>query len=276
MQNDISATYEEQGYVFPIRVMPEQQALDYRQQLEQIESEYKNDAEARHAIRYYSNFVLPFCHDITRREEILEPVKAMLGEDLLVWNLALWIKEPKTKDHVSWHQDLTYWGLDDADEVTAWLAMSPATIESGCMRFIPGSHKQNIVEHKDTFSKENLLSRGQEIAVEVDESQAVDVTLQPGEMSLHHGRMFHASAPNKSSDRRIGLAIRYIKTSMKQIGGEKGHAMLASGQDNYGHFELVPPPCANLDSEAMQHYRTAKTQHEKILYKGAAQQGRSK
>jgi len=269
-------TYDKNGYIFPLRIMSEEQALDYRRQLEQIEIQYQDDAEAQHAIRYYSNFVLPFCYEITLRKEILEPVKAILGEDLLVWNLALWIKEPQTDDYVSWHQDLTYWGLDDTDEITAWLALSRATTESGCMRFIPGSHKQNIVEHKDTFSKQNLLSRGQEIAVEVDEFQAVDVKLKPGEMSLHHGRMFHASEPNKSNDRRIGLAIRYINPSMKQIGGENGHAMLACGKNNYGHFELVSPPSAPLDRDAMRNYCAAKTLHERILYEGAAQKGRSK
>jgi hypothetical protein len=160
MQKNIATIYEEKGCVFPLRVMREEQTLNYRRQLEQIEADYKDDAKARDAIRCYGNFILPLRHDITKREGMLEPVKAMLDEDLLVWNLALGIKEPKTKDYVIWHQDLTYWGLDDTDEVTAWLALSPATGESVCLRFMPGSHKQNIVEHKVTFDRDNLLSRG--------------------------------------------------------------------------------------------------------------------
>ena len=82
------------------------------------------------------------------------------------------IKEAEDRRQVGWHQDLTYWGLDDAAEVTAWVALSPSTQEAGAMRYIPGTHRRAIVEHVDTFSADNLLSRGQEIAVEVDESEA--------------------------------------------------------------------------------------------------------
>ncbi len=128
------------------------------------------------------------------------------------------------------------------DAVTAWVALSPATRESGCMRFVAGSHLREIVEHRDTFSAKNMLSRGQEIAVAVDDSEAVDVLLEPGQMSLHHGRTFHASHANRSSDRRIGLAIRYIAPSMKQTGERRTVAVLVRGEDRYGHFELAPPP----------------------------------
>ena len=120
---------------------------------------------------------------------------------------------------MTWHQDLTYWGLDDMDEVTAWVALSPSTTESGCMRFVPGSHKRSLVEHVDTFADDNLLTRGQEIAVDVDESAAADVELRPGQASLHHGHLFHSSGPNTTPDRRIGAAIRYITPSMQQRGG---------------------------------------------------------
>ena len=88
--------------------------------------------------------------------------------------------------------------------MTAWVALSPATIESGCMRFVAGSHKQPIVPHFDTHAEQNLLTRGQEIEVEVEEADATDVVLRPGQVSLHHGHLFHASNPNDSDDRRIG------------------------------------------------------------------------
>ena len=98
------------------------------------------------------------------------------------------------------------------------------TAACGCA----GLHRLDIVEHRDTFAEQNLLSRGQEIAVEIDESAAVDVVLDPGEFSLHHGRMFHASNPNKSSQRRIGLAIRYIATSMSQVEWAPHHGAISA------------------------------------------------
>ena len=121
----------------------------------------------------------------------------------------MFIKEANSPKIVTWHQDLTYWGLDDDEETTCWVAISKANKASGCMKFIPGSHKSGLVEQNDTFSSDNLLSRGQEIA-NVQEEHAVHGTLLPGQMSLHHGRYFHASGQNRSSDRRIGLAIRYV------------------------------------------------------------------
>ena len=149
------------------------------------------------------------------------------------------VKEPQTTAFISWHQDLTYWGYDDASEVTAWVALSPATSESGCMRFVPGSHR-TLVEHRDTFDESNMLSRGQEVAVEVDEADAVEAALRPGEMSLHHGHLFHASNRNTSTDRRIGLALRFVTPAMKQVSGRKTFAHLVAGEDRYGHFELLP------------------------------------
>ena len=113
-------------------------------------------------------------------------------------------KEPQTQDYISWHQDITYWGLDqEGDVVTAWVALSPSTPESGCMRVVPGTHKREVVPHQDTFGAQNMLSRGQEIAVEVDEDHAVDLVLQPGQMSLHHVKIFHGSRQNRAADRRL-------------------------------------------------------------------------
>jgi len=90
-----------------------------------------------------------------------------------------------------------------------WIALTQASMTSGCMCFVPGSHEQKIVKHCDSYASDNPVSWGQEISVTVDESGAVHAVLQPGEMSLHHGRLFHASGPNNSSHRRTSLAIRY-------------------------------------------------------------------
>ena len=136
------------------------------------------------------------------------------------------------------------------------------------MKFVPGSHK-SIVEHKDTFAEDNLLSRGQEIAVDVDEKDAVAIELQPGEMSLHHGRLFHGSGPNESSDRRIGVAIRYIKPSMKQVGGQKTLATLAKGEDRFGNFEVVKIPPGIMSEEGKALRARALDVSQSILYEGA-------
>ena len=110
------------------------------------------------------------------------------------------------------------------------------------MRYVPGTHGQEIVPHHDTFAENNQLSRGQEVAVEVNEDDAINVVLAPGQMALHHGRIFHSSLANRSADRRIGLAIRYISPRMQQVSGVKTYCTLVSGKDRYGHFHHVDAP----------------------------------
>lgn len=265
-----TAPYKSNGYVFPLRAMPAERAHRYRTQIEEME---ERSADGKVNTRGYGNIAVSFIDEITRLDSILDPVSEILGQDLLVWGANLFIKNPQTPNFVSWHQDLTYWGLDDADEVTAWVALTPANTHNGCMRFVPGSHRLDIVEHRDTFAGQNLLSRGQEIAIEVDESRAVDIVLEPGEFSLHHGRMFHASNPNTSSARRIGLAIRYIATSMSQVGGHPTMARLVRGEDHYHHFELAPPPKGVLEPEDVRRMLRAETLQAEYTYDGAEQAG---
>ena len=108
-----------------------------------------------------------------RHPTILDAVEDVLGPNLLVWSTSFFIKEARDPAYVSWHQDATYWGLSAPDVLTAWVAFTDATVENGAMRMVPGSHAEQL-EHRDTFAPHNLLSRGQEIAVEVDEARGVD------------------------------------------------------------------------------------------------------
>ncbi|HJP08066.1 MAG TPA: phytanoyl-CoA dioxygenase family protein, partial [Arenicellales bacterium] len=179
---------------------------------------------------------------------------------------------PQTPHQVTWHQDLTYWGLGETDDqITAWIALTEANTASGCMRFVPGSHKQQIVGHHDSYASDNLLSRGQEISVDVNESDAVHAPLQPGEMSLHHGRLFHASGPNNSSHRRVGLAIRYITPSVKQLVGERDFAMVARGRDDSGHWVHIPIPSCNYEPSAVGLYLQASSEQDKVLMRNTGQ-----
>lgn len=256
--------YHRDGYVFPIRVYSEQQAAAYRSRLEEAEKLAKDIPDSGELFREYANIGLDFVGEIIKDPAITDPVSAILGEDLLILGCSFFIKEPNTSAYVSWHQDLHYWGLEADDEITAWIALSPATRASGCMRFVPGSHTE-IVAHADTFHEDNLLSRGQEIAVEVDEEDAVAVELAPGEMSIHHGRLFHASDPNTTDDRRIGLAIRYIPTSMKQIGGADMCTTLVRGEDRYGNFELAQSGTGLLRPEDVTRHAEISERRRKIL-----------
>ncbi|GAB5449369.1 phytanoyl-CoA dioxygenase family protein [Gymnodinialimonas sp.] len=238
------ATYGRDGVVYPVPVLSEAETRATRQAVEALEAQHAAGAgghDLKQFFRVNGQLVIPLLANLARTPAILDAVESLLGPNLLVWSVELFIKEPGDGTVVSWHQDLTYWGMGETDEeVTAWVALSDVSVEAGCMRFIPGSHTGAIVDHKDTFSNDNLLSRGQEIAG-VDESAAVPGPLRPGEMSLHHGRCFHASAPNRSDDRRIGCAIRYVTPEVRQ-GLHRDYAMLVRGQDAaQGWINLAGP-----------------------------------
>jgi len=267
-------SYERDGYIFPLEVMTQGRAAEHRAMFESVEAGHAEDAVAGRIVKGFASIVLPFVDEIMRLPTLLGPVKAILGDDLLVMGANFFIKEPATPAFVSWHQDLTYWGYDGASEVTAWVALTAATPANGCMRFIPGSHQREIVGHRDTFDETNMLSRGQEISVDVNEAEAVDAVLQPGEMSLHHGHLFHASNPNTSTGRRIGLVIRYVTPAMKQVSGRSTFAHLVAGEDRFGHFELLRPATEVMADDDVDNARRAIALQEQIGYAGAADRGK--
>jgi hypothetical protein len=270
------ASYRNDGFVFPVDVMSCSQARVLRSGIEDLEQTYPNGSLPQPISQYFrvgAHVVVPLMAEIARTPAVLDAVESILGPDLLVWSCELFIKEPHTSKIVSWHQDLTYWGMGETDDqLTAWIALSPATPQSGCMKFVAGSHNNPIVEHRDTFHADNLLSRGQEIAVDVDEATAMNIVLEPGQMSLHHGRMFHASGPNNSDDRRIGCAIRYVTPQVKQLVAERDYAMLVRGCDGERNWINVAAPSEAFGDGAMALYNRIRSDQSVALAQGARQQ----
>lgn len=264
--------YWEDGYLHPIRAISPAQAAEWRAELEAIERDWL-DAGLPLPLNTYkrvnANCVMPLAHRIATHPAILDVVEGVLGPDLLIYGVEFFIKEPRTKHRVSMHQDLTYWGLGAIDGmVTMWLALSPATRASGCMDFVAGSHRNPILPHEDTFAEDNLLSRGQEVRVEVAPEDRVAIELMPGEMSLHHGLTIHGSGPNTTDDRRIGAVVRYLRPEVAQEVGEQDYAMLARGADRARNFILFAPPEGNFTPESLALYDEIRTTQGKFLMKG--------
>jgi non-haem Fe2+, alpha-ketoglutarate-dependent halogenase len=257
--------FKVKGYHLPVDVLSEREVVDCRRNLEAYEA--KTGGPIRGDMRHKSHLLFPWINDLMRHPRMLDAVEDVLGPNLLVWSTSFFIKEPRDPGFVSWHQDATYWGLSAPDVCTAWIALSPANKISGCMKFIPGTHKTQV-EHADTFHQDNLLTRGQEIAVEVDESKAVFAELGPGQASLHHVLLFHGSAPNRSDDRRIGLAIRYVPTYVRQAVGAKDSATLVRGIDEHRNFASEPRPKVDLDPEGVAFHRAATEAQAAVLYRG--------
>ena len=265
----LSETYARDGFVFPIEVVDSFEASSIRNDLEKAEAELAHDSERLGLVRAYPDRLLPSFDRLVRHPKLIAAVSPLLGPDLMVWSGGLFIKEANSSKVVTWHQDLNYWGLDEVNEVTAWVALSPSNIANGCMRFVPGSHQRSLVPHKDTFDENNLLSRGQEITVDVNDADGVNVILEPGQASLHHGHLFHASGPNTTDQRRVAAAIRFISTSMRQETGDRTLVTLVSGEDHYGHFTVAGPPRGRLVEEDFELCRRDAAIKRQILYVGA-------
>jgi non-heme Fe2+,alpha-ketoglutarate-dependent halogenase len=266
-QDTLAERFEREGYCAPLAVMSADEAGEYRRRLEAFEAAHGKPLKPEY--RQKAHLLFTWLNDLVRHPKILDHVEQVLGPDLLVWSSVFFIKEPRDPAYVSWHQDSTYWGLSKPEVLTAWVAFTPSTSENGCVRVIPGTHRLDQVEHKETYDATNMLTRGQEIAVEVDESKAVELVLAPGEMSMHHIRLFHNSEPNHSGDRRIGFAIRYIPTRVAQTSGMHDSATLVRGTDRFGHFELEPRPASDLAPEALAYHAEIKRRHRELLYRGA-------
>lgn len=260
-------TYRAQGIVHPLRALPEVDAagLDERYQPLAGFLTGRNNQKP--------HLLFTWLDAMVRDPRIVDPIESLLGPDLFCWGAQFFAKPAGDAAYVSWHQDATYWGLSSPDVATAWVALTPSTRESGCMQVVPGTHRAQVA-HEDRFDDANLLSRGQEVAVKVDPASVVDVVLQPGEMSLHHVLLFHGSEPNRSSQARIGFAIRYVPTHVRQLSPIRDSALLVRGRDAYGHFDHEQSPQSDLHPDAVAAHGEAIDRQLRILYAGAQARGK--
>jgi ectoine hydroxylase-related dioxygenase (phytanoyl-CoA dioxygenase family) len=238
--------YEENGYLCPLEVFSESETQIFRRQFDDYTEENRVRLSnliprERRAVYGLTHLFLPWVYEIVSHSRVLDAVEGVLGPNLLVWGSDWFVKFPGDVAFISWHQDGAYWGLQPPKVATAWIALSPSTKESGCMQVMPGTQKIQLPQ-RETYALDNALSRGQEIALEVDESKAVPLTLRPGEMSLHHIGIAHGSKANGANYARIGIAVRYIAPEVVQQGSERQIVQLVRGKDEYGNFEIVAGP----------------------------------
>ncbi len=259
--------YRQRGFLSPLPVLPDSETNSLRMKLEELETDKGGRLPAR--INRKPHLLLTWLNELIRDPHILDPVEDILGPNILCWGSGFFIKNAHDLACVTWHQDSTYWGLSKPDIVTAWVAFTSSTTDNGCMRVVPGTHALQQLPHRDTFAPDNLLSRGQEIAVEVEESRAVDIVLEPGQMSLHHVMLVHGSEPNRSARRRIGFAIRYLPTYVKQLSGVADSATLVRGKDEYGYFVHEPAPRSDFYPDAVTFHTETLAANDRILYSGA-------
>lgn len=154
-------------------------------------------------------------------DDVLDLVEPLVGPNIALWTSHFISKEPRTGRATPWHEDSAFWEgrLSAYDRiVTVWLALSPSTRENGCMRVIPGTHHNGFSEYQSVNQTVNTFHA--EI-IDVHESEAVYFELEPGECSLHDGRIIHEAAPNTSDIRRTGYTMRYFPASVQVLPVER-------------------------------------------------------
>ena len=261
--------YEQEGFICPIPVLDEDEASILRLKLEKFEATQDGKLEA--VQRNKSHLLFKWLDDLIRDPRVLDPVEDLIGPNILCWNTLFWIKEARSKSFVSWHQDTRYWGLSSDKVVTAWLALSPAGVKNGCMRVMPGTHRGDVLDHEDRYDEHNMLTRGQEISSNIDESAARHMPLRVGEMSIHNYRLAHASDANYGPDRRIGVSMHFLPPETTQIVGSWDSAALVRGVDVHNNFEPTPRPACDFDDVAVKFHVRATGAIRDILYADAVE-----
>lgn len=271
LSRDEVRAYRETGYRFPLRALSDAEVAATRAAMAATEARVGGPIAGR--LNQKPHLLFPWVAELVRHPRVLDAVEDLMGPDLFCWGAQFFAKPAGDPAFVSWHQDGTYWGLSSPDVVTAWIALTPSVPESGCMKVVPGTHRTQA-PHRDTFAGDNMLSRGQEIAVEVREEDAVDIVLAPGEMSLHHVLLFHGSEPNRAAWPRVGFAVRYVPTHVRQLSGERDSATLVRGTDRHGHFEHERAPREEMGAAETAHHAEVLDRQLAILYRGAAEAGK--
>lgn len=267
------ARYERDGFLFPVDAFTPQKARHCLEGLEGFEKGAGQKFGKGH--NFKPHLLFPWVDEIVHHPAVLDAVEDLIGPDILLFHLSVWPKSAGDAAFVSWHQDATYFGLEPPVQVTAWVALSDASIEAGCMEVIPGSHKGGQLHHHQSGSEHNLLSRGQTVSAALDPSATVFMPVRAGQMSLHHTHLVHRSGPNRSAHRRVGLGISYIPTSVRCLSRTRLTAMLVRGADHYGHFDPEPRPQIDYGSaerafhaEAVDRFREA-NREQALLYDAA-------
>ncbi|NCW25185.1 MAG: phytanoyl-CoA dioxygenase family protein [Betaproteobacteria bacterium] len=203
------AHYHQHGFVMPRFQMPD--AV-----IESIKREHTALVQANpHYIDYCPALldIAPVFLEYCLNPTIIELVSQLIGPDVALWNASFFAKPALKGKRTPWHQDGEYWPITPLATCTVWLAVDDSNRENGCLRVIRGSHRErSLRRHHQVHVGEVTLTQALD-ASEFDETQAVDLVLKAGQISLHDVFLLHGSEPNQSSNPRRGMTMRFMPTS---------------------------------------------------------------
>ena len=236
--------YNRDGYLFPIRAVSPEKASETRKRLERIEAEMGGRFTGIYRSKFYLRY--RWAYELATTPAILDVVEDLIGPDILLYHNTTWFKNGGDQGYVTWHQDITYFGHEPPDVLSVWIALTPATEESGCMQVLPGTrHEGPLPLTTPDLNDRNMLPSGQLVDFDIKSVEPVSMPLKPGEASIHHACTIHGSLPNMSDDRRMGITFCYHAPGLKQRGERRTSALLVRGEDRFGRFDAELPPEAD-------------------------------
>ena len=239
--------FKDDGFLFPYDVYTPQEAAGLWQKFNALEEELGEEPQNRFRIKAQLPF--PWLCDVVSNEKLLDALEDLIGPNILCWGASFFTKKAKDPRFISWHTDSFVYGFEPAETVTAWLGFNDSKIESGCLRYIPGSHRQKSV-HEIKPDPNNLAGLGQHV-LNVPEEKAVFAELNAGQAVFHHESVVHSSGPNEANHPRIGFSIHYVAPHVKETRFEGATAMLLRGEDKYGYWGADPLPKHDLDQDCI-------------------------
>ena len=201
--------YQENGYTIPNYRLPDDVLANIRRdhgRLIQTHPEFRNYCP--NILAYDLSFL-----NYARLPKILDMVEQVIGSDFALWNSSFFSKPALDGQATPWHQDGEYWPIRPLATCSVWMAIDNATVDNGCLRFIPGSHKKRTLRQHRINSDPNLTLNQELLPNEYSEDEAIDLTLEAGQISLHDIYMMHGSKENRSPHSRRGMTLRYMPTT---------------------------------------------------------------
>jgi ectoine hydroxylase-related dioxygenase (phytanoyl-CoA dioxygenase family) len=250
--------YFDDGLAFPIPVLSAEEVRRFRAASDELESRLGGKPRTVEVRQMHLHF--PWAYELAVHPRVLDAVEDVLGPDLLIWATELFAKHPHDEAvSIGWHQDRPYMGFEAGATTSAWIALADSVPANGCMRAVPGPSRHRV-EPLELEGGPLLHKKRSPTAVKVNEDEALDVVLHAGEMSLHDIDIVHGSGPNPSAHKRIGFVVRYVTPQAQPLEG-RPPALLARGDDPWGHFQLVDPPRESDAEEALRRMRDSAAEH---------------
>ncbi|MER7518592.1 phytanoyl-CoA dioxygenase family protein [Streptomyces sp. NPDC126499] len=257
---DQKAAFDRDGFLFPVDVLSAGEAAELASQVENHirESRLVGGIVSTFAAAPKVHVLQPWAERLVRDPRLLDIARSMLGPDLLVWSTNIFVKNPGEQVDYAWHQDALTYDLERGTRggVRVWLALTDTGPENGTLRYAAGTHREGVFRHVRTAA-ESATRVGDEVDVDVTGCELHDVVLSAGQCSLHDMLVVHGSGGNSTERPRIAFAIDYLSTRVRPTGDLPDSAMLVSGQDDQGNFQLERGPLGRAPQDVLDEYRTA-------------------